>query len=176
MIKNEENCKTCVWDLENRCAEFDTCNECPHLNGKGRCKCRGIPNGDECPYYENKDESIPIPHEIRNKIIAVDFDGTLCENKWPEIGEPNRGLIEFLIFAKKTYGTKLILWTCRSGDRLLEAVNWCMGYGLIFDAVNKNLPEIIEQFGEDTRKINADLYIDDKACSIFGLPFKSERI
>ena len=173
MIKNDENCKTCVWDINNRCKEFGTCYECPHLDEQ--CVCLTIREGDECPHYKSKDKTISIPKEIKNKIIAVDFDGTLCENKWPEIGKPNRELIEFLKFAKKTDSTKLILWTCRTGDRLFEAVNWCMSYGLIFDAVNKNLPEIIEQFGEDTRKINADLYIDDKACSIFCLPFKSER-
>ena len=28
--------------------------------------------------------------------IAVDFDGTLCYSKWPEHGQPNQALIEYL--------------------------------------------------------------------------------
>lgn len=57
------------------------------------------------------------------KIIAVDFDGTLCENSWPEIGEPNEELIEYLRNRKKD-GDKLILWTCRVEDMLQKAVEW----------------------------------------------------
>ena len=58
-----------------------------------------------------------------NQIIAVDFDGTLCENKWPEIGEPNTELIGYLIMMQKTVGAKIILWTCRIGEMLDRAVN-----------------------------------------------------
>lgn len=92
------------------------------------------------------------------KIIAVDFDGTLCENSWPEIGEPNEELIEYLRNRKKD-GDKLILWTCRVEDMLQKAVEWCKERNLVFDAVNENLPEIIENFGSDTRKIFANEYI-----------------
>lgn len=94
-------------------------------------------------------------------IIAVDFDGTLCEECWPEIGRPNLRLIGELIY-RKSLGDKLILWTCRSGLQLIQAVKFCRGYGLMFDAVNENLPEIIEKYGSDSRKITADVYIDDK--------------
>lgn len=97
-----------------------------------------------------------------SQIIAVDFDGTLCENKWPEIGKANTYLIDYLLSAKR-HNNKLILWTCRSGERLDEAVAWCAERGLIFDAVNENLPEAIEKFGSDSRKVFADMYIDDKA-------------
>lgn len=58
------------------------------------------------------------------KIIAVDFDGTLCENNWPGIGAPNEELIEYLRNRKKD-GDKLILWTCRVEDMLQKAVEWC---------------------------------------------------
>ena len=95
------------------------------------------------------------------KIIAVDFDGTLCENNWPEIGAPNEELLEYLRNRKKD-GDKLILWTCRVGDMLQKAVEWCEERNLAFDAVNENLPEIIENFGSDTRKIFANEYIDDR--------------
>lgn len=95
------------------------------------------------------------------KIIAVDFDGTLCENKWPEIGEPNKDLITYLKEQKEA-GVKLILWTCRVGKILENAVKWSAEQGLIFDAVNENLPEVIAFMGGDTRKIFANEYIDDR--------------
>ncbi len=47
------------------------------------------------------------------KVIATDFDGTLCENKWPEIGEPNEEVINYLKREAKQ-GTKIVLWTCRT--------------------------------------------------------------
>lgn len=103
-------------------------------------------------------------------IIAVDFDGTLCQNAWPGIGAPNLELIEYLKL-EKLKGSSLILWTCRADEELKEAVEFCAKYGLEFDAVNENLPEIVELFGRDTRKIFANLYIDDRASTEFNLPF-----
>ena len=96
------------------------------------------------------------------RIIAVDFDGTLCYSNWPELGEPNMPLIEYLRAQKKS-GNKLILWTCRVGEALENAVSWCRELHLVFDAVNDNLPEIIEKYGNNSRKITCDYYIDDKA-------------
>lgn len=95
-------------------------------------------------------------------IIAVDFDGTLCSDQYPEIGQPNKGLIHYLKDRKKN-GSKLILWTCRCSAPLEKAVDWCIKQGLEFDAVNENVPEIIELYGSNSRKIYADLYFDDKA-------------
>ena len=89
------------------------------------------------------------------------FDGTLCRDCYPKIGEANEGLIRRLK-ELRMQGDRLILWTCRSGERLEEALFFCMARGLIFDAVNENLPETIEQFGGDSRKIFADVYIDDR--------------
>ncbi len=97
------------------------------------------------------------------KIIAVDFDGTLCYSEWPALGEPNVRLIEYLKKWKKM-GNKLILWTCRAGNALEDAVSWCAKYDLEFDAVNDNLPEIIALYGNNSRKITCDYYIDDRAC------------
>ena len=96
------------------------------------------------------------------KIYAVDFDGTLCFSQWPKLGEPNTKLIEQLKCCKKK-GDKLILWTCRDGKLLEEAVSWCGEKGLKFDAVNENLQEVIDIFGSNSRKISADFYIDDKS-------------
>ena len=106
------------------------------------------------------------------KIIAVDFDGTLCENKWPEIGAANEELIEYLRDRQKN-GDKLILWTCRVDDMLRKAVEWCKERELIFDAVNENLPEIVENFGSDTRKIFANEYIDDRNIPLSSCREKS---
>ena len=110
---------------------------------------------------------------MRNKIIAVDFDGTLCENKWPDIGEPNTELITYLV-NEQCAGAKVILWTCRTGKELIDAILWCGDYGLNLDGANTNTPEIIEEFGRDTRKIFADEYIDDRSCTRFNLPFVKE--
>lgn len=104
------------------------------------------------------------------KIIAVDFDGTLCTNKWPEIGKPNKDLILYLKEHKRN-GGKLILWTNRVEERLNEAVAWCREFGLIFDAVNANLQDVIDTFGSDCRKVFAHEYIDDRMYNGFNLPF-----
>ena len=98
-------------------------------------------------------------------VIAVDFDGTLCQNAWPEIGTPNQAVIDACKQCR-TNGTKLILWTCREGERLSESVEWCKERGLEFDAVNENLPELIELYGNDCRKIGADWYLDDKNITV----------
>ncbi len=100
-------------------------------------------------------------------IIAVDFDGTLCENNWPEIGKPNWFVINRLT-ERRAVGDKLILWTCREGDELEEAILWCLNHGLRFDAVNGNLPEMTEKYGNDCRKVFADEYWDDKAVIASG--------
>lgn len=98
--------------------------------------------------------------------MAVDFDGTLCEDRFPEIGQPKTEVIEFLKRLRAT-GAKLILWTCRQndihGDHLDNAVAWCKRQGLVFDAVNCNLPEVQEKWKGDTRKVLADYYLDDKS-------------
>ena len=96
------------------------------------------------------------------QIIAVDFDGTLCYSNWPDLGEPNRPLIEYLKQMHAS-GNKLILWTCRAGEALEKAVSWCREHQLEFDAINDNLPEIVEMYGNNSRKITCDYYIDDKA-------------
>ncbi len=94
-------------------------------------------------------------------IIGVDFDGTLCEHKYPEIGKPNLNLISSLI-KKRWDGDKLILWTCRDGERLEEAVQWCRNRGLFFDVVNEDLPRIKKTFTFKSNKVYADIYIDDR--------------
>ena len=113
---------------------------------------------------------ITVPHERHaagGKVIAVDFDGTLCVNKWPEIGAPNRTVIDRLK-AQQRAGDRVILWTCREGALLDKALQWCANYGIRFDAVNNNLPERIRQYGDNPRKVSADEYWDDKAVLVRG--------
>lgn len=93
-------------------------------------------------------------------IIAIDFDGTIVEDAYPDIGKPK-------IFALETIkrlqgdGHRLILWTYRSGKKLQEAVDFCVKNGIDFYAVNKNYPE--EEFDNKiSRKIHADIFIDDR--------------
>lgn len=98
--------------------------------------------------------------------IAVDFDGTIVEHKYPKIG----GELPFAIHTLKALqkkGHRLILWTCRTGKELEEAVGFCSKQGLEFYAINKNYPE--EKLNETiSRKILANLYIDDR--NFGGMP------
>lgn len=98
--------------------------------------------------------------------IAVDFDGTIVKHKYPNIGEE-------LLFAFQTLkelqknGHQLILWTYRANKELDDALKFCKKNGIIFYAVNKNYPE--ELFNSSiSRKIDADIYIDDK--NVGGFP------
>jgi hydroxymethylpyrimidine pyrophosphatase-like HAD family hydrolase len=92
--------------------------------------------------------------------VAVDFDGTIVENKFPAIGKPNLFAFETLK-AMQQKGMLLILWTVRKEKELDEAIEFCRANGLEFWAVNANYPE--EQFdAEVSRKIEADIFIDDR--------------
>lgn len=110
---------------------------------------------------ELKDTGVNLP-----PILAVDFDGTLVEDNFPLIGDIKPKIWEAVLQAQKR-GCKLILWTCRNGDALREAVDFCAGNGLHFDAINENLDEIKGLYGGDTRKVFADMYIDDR-CGILS--------
>lgn len=103
-------------------------------------------------------------------VFGVDFDGTISLGEWPEVGPANDELIKLLI-KERASGNKLILWTCREGEALSRAVEWCRLQGLEFDAVNDNLPENIAKYGSNSRKICCDFYIDDRAVN--GCLYKS---
>lgn len=92
---------------------------------------------------------------------GIDFDGTLCENKYPSIGQPKQKIINF-VKNLKLQGHYIGLWTCRVDKLLDEAVEWCKEQGIIFDTINANLPERIEKWGNDCRKVGFDWMIDDK--------------
>ncbi|SDR72962.1 BT0820 family HAD-type phosphatase [Christiangramia echinicola] len=92
--------------------------------------------------------------------LAVDFDGTIVENRFPEIGKPILFAFESLKKLQEE-GHRLILWTYRSGEKLDEAVEFCKKHGLTFYAINKSYPE--EEFDQTiSRKILADIFIDDR--------------
>lgn len=99
------------------------------------------------------------------KAIAIDFDGCLCTNAYPEIGEPIWPVIR-RAKAEQEAGAGLILWTCREGQLLLDAIDACEGWGLSFNTVNESLPDWIEAFGTKPRKVGASEYWDDKAVRL----------
>ena len=99
--------------------------------------------------------------------IAVDFDGTIVEHKYPEIGKEKAFAIETLKDLQAE-GHKLILWTSREGKLLEDAVAFCKERGLTFYAVNSQYPEKYMFKKSEGRKVVADLYIDDR--NLGGLP------
>lgn len=109
------------------------------------------------------------------KIVAMDFDGTLCTEKFPNIGEPIEEMIQLCKDIKKQ-GYKLILWTCREGQVLKDAVEWCKEKGIEFDAINDNIPEIKEEWNANVRKVYCDIYIDDKALNHLHGGLSIERV
>lgn len=101
------------------------------------------------------------------KIFAIDFDGTLVTDKFPEIGEDIQVVQNFVKY-RKLHGDKFVLWTCRTGKYLEHAVEYCKSKGIEFDAINDNLPEIVDEYGDNPRKIFADYYIDDRNSVIMN--------
>ena len=101
-------------------------------------------------------------------IIAVDFDGTIVEHKYPEIGQEVPFAIDTLKMLIKDQH-RLILWSVREGALLDEAVEWCRARGVEFYAVNKDYPEEEkEKNNHFSRKLKADFFIDDR--NVGGLP------
>lgn len=94
-------------------------------------------------------------------VIAVDFDGTIVTHEYPKIGKEIPFAIQTL---KMLYEERhqLILWSVREGDLLEEAVAWCAERGLTFYAVNKNYPEETPDHKDYSRKLKAEIFIDDR--------------
>lgn len=105
--------------------------------------------------------------QIITMIIAVDFDGTIVEHRYPHIGKEIPFAIETLKLLQNDRHT-LILWSVREGKFLDEAVEWCRERGLEFYAVNKDYPEEMPSHSGISRKLKADLFIDDR--NLGGLP------
>ena len=96
-----------------------------------------------------------------SKLIAVDFDGTIVEDKYPGIGKPMMFAFETLKMLQND-GHRLILWTYRAGDRLKDAVKFCKENGVEFYAVNSSYDEEEFDLKKSSRKIHADIFIDDR--------------
>lgn len=92
-------------------------------------------------------------------IIAVDFDGTIVEHSYPHIGKPLPYVYDTLRWLRDVCNDRLILWTCREGKELEDAIDVCRFHGVEFDAINSNIPAL----GIECRKVFAHWYIDDKA-------------
>ncbi len=138
------------------------CGNCdPDMTGPDTAEDYGPTR--ECPLFE------PAPVEklwALRKAIAIDFDGCLCTDAYPEIGSPNLAVIARAQEERQRHGAGLILWTCREGQLLQDALDACSRWGLTFDAVNESLPEWIEIFGTTPRKVGASEYWDDKAVQM----------
>ena len=101
-------------------------------------------------------------------IIAVDFDGTIVEHRYPKIGEERPFAIETLKMLIRDRH-QLILWSVREGELLDEAVQWCRERGVEFWAVNRDYPEEDSRHNQHfSRKLKADIFIDDR--NLGGLP------
>ncbi len=108
-----------------------------------------------------------MENKMNNKIIAVDFDGTIVEDGYPAIGNPMPFAFDTL---KKLQleGYRLVLWTYRSGKKLDEAVEYCKSKGIEFYAVNASFPGDSFNPTKESRKIHADYFIDDR--NLGGFP------
>lgn len=105
--------------------------------------------------------------------IAIDFDGTICEHSFPEVGKLK---LHADVYINRLYdeGHKIIINTCRSGKYEGMAQDFLDENKISYHYINSNLPELIRHYGQDCRKISADVYIDDKC--LMGLPKTWEEI
>lgn len=106
-------------------------------------------------------------------IVVIDFDGTIVEDAYPEIGLLRRNAKEVI---NRLYeeGNYIVINTCRSGAFEIDACTFLEGEGVKYHYINHNPPHLIEKFGQDCRKISGDIYIDDKC--LMGIPDDWEEI
>lgn len=104
-------------------------------------------------------------------IVAIDFDSTIAYSNYPNIGMPIKNSKKYInqLFEDGWY---VIVWTCRDDDKNPDqpktiAINWLQENGYKFHQINEHHPLLIQSFGNNTRKIAADIYVDDK--NVFGL-------
>ena len=97
----------------------------------------------------------------KSLLIAVDFDGTIVEDKYPAVGKAKPFAIETLKMLQND-GNRIILWTYRNGRKLDEAVQFLHDQGVPPYAVNRSYPEEVSHPDDVSRKIHADLFIDDR--------------
>ncbi len=101
-------------------------------------------------------------------ILAIDFDGTIVEDQFPEVGKMIPGASEAInqLYAD---GYTIIIWSCRTGIKKTRAIEWLVMNGIKFHRFNESCPtNIALHGGKDTRKVYANIYIDDRM--LFKLP------
>lgn len=109
-----------------------------------------------------------------NKIVlAVDFDGTLAELGYPALGDPKPNASKVMKRLVEE-GAHIIIWTCRQGIDVDKIRDWCILHDVPYHQINEHHPRLLEIYQNDTRKVCADIYIDDRC--LFGLPDDWEEI
>lgn len=98
-------------------------------------------------------------------IIAVDFDGVLVEDKFPDIGKEDAEMVSLVRELIEKPGIEVVLWTSRVAGPLYNALSWCTQHKLFFDAINENAPSNRKKYEKiypmGTRKVYANCYLDD---------------
>ena len=97
----------------------------------------------------------------KHMVVAIDFDNTIVYSNYPKIIKPLPYALDVIKILMNDKYTTLILWTCREGKDLEDALNWLDIHNIHFDYINENSKERIELYGTNPRKIGADLFIDD---------------
>ncbi|MBC1615349.1 hypothetical protein HB904_04070 [Listeria booriae] len=100
--------------------------------------------------------------KLKYKYFAIDFDGTIVQDKFPHVGELLIGAKETLVKINEA-GGQITIWTCREGQEKQECIEFLKANNVPYDFINCNHPDLIKKFGIDCRKIGADIYIDDKS-------------
>ena len=101
-------------------------------------------------------------------IVAIDFDATICDSNWPDFGNPIEGAIEHIQKLHALDGLFIIIWTCRTGNAIEEVSCWLDKHKVPFHTINEACPYSLQLYGNDSRKIGAEVYVDDK--QVGGLP------
>lgn len=100
-------------------------------------------------------------------ILAIDFDGTIAHASYPELGDPKPNAVE-VIRKLKEEGCYIIIWTCREGQHLHWIAAYCDLHGIPYDSINEQHPDIFNFYKNNTRKVLADIYLDDR--NLGGIP------
>lgn len=176
-FKNPKNGE--IYDVKDSCVDAGFCRDiscrtCPINLSKGWYTCADwvVNHPEEAAELvgyelirEGEDAgTTPISTENPTRAIAIDFDGTLFKTRWPEILSPNRGVIDRALEEQRN-GAQLILWTCREGKLLEDALAACEREGLRFDAVNDSPEDWKRIWGTSPRKVGATEYWDDRAVN-----------
>lgn len=109
-------------------------------------------------------------------IIATDFDDTLVHtDTYPVIGEPTSWFYQLKELQHKFSNLKIILWTCRDGEALQAAIDFCFQNDLVLDAVNEDVKSSL-RWKNRTRKPFAHIYVDDRAVSFNGYEIEDKKL